>query len=66
MITNDTNFHKSTKIFGYQKWHHMQLVKSRGFKNMFQMCDSEIDWLLGAIIGVDAEKNNQVLKLMFS
>ena len=45
---------------------HMQLVKSRGFKNMFQMCDSELEWLLGAMIGADADENNQVLKLMFS
>ena len=43
----------------------MQLVKSRGSKNMFQMCDSELEWLLGAIIGADADENNQVLKLIF-
>ena len=66
MFTNNTNFHTSTKIFGNEKWHRMQLVKSRGFKNMFQICDSKLEWLLGAIIGADAEENNQVLKLMFS
>ena len=45
---------------------HMQLVKTRGSKNMFQMFDGELERLLGAIIGADADENNQVLKLMFS